>query len=43
LFVAQQRYVDFACRWSHLSNANLGVRNPEFNGIQMSVGYHWLK
>ncbi|HXY07417.1 MAG TPA: acyloxyacyl hydrolase [Terriglobales bacterium] len=35
--------LDVACRWSHISNANLGVRNPEFNGIQLSVGYHWFK
>jgi len=34
---------DAACRWSHISNANLGVRNPEFNGIQLSIGYHWFK
>jgi hypothetical protein len=35
--------LDVACRWSHISNANLGVQNPEFNGIQVSVGYHWFK
>jgi hypothetical protein len=35
--------VDVALRWSHISNANLGVQNPEFNGIQFSVAYHWLK
>ena len=34
---------DLGCRWSHISNANLGVRNPEFNGIQLSIGYHWFK
>jgi hypothetical protein len=34
---------DVGCRWSHISNANLGVRNPEFNGIQLSIGYHWFK
>jgi hypothetical protein len=22
--------------------ANLGVRNPEFNGIQVSLGYRWF-
>ena len=32
---------EIGCRWWHISNANLGVRNPEFNGIQFSVGYHW--
>ena len=35
--------LDIGCRWWHISNANLGVRNPEFNGIQMSIGYHWHK
>jgi len=35
--------LDFGIRWWHLSNANLGVRNPEFNGVQVSVGYHWFK
>lgn len=35
--------VDVGVRWSHISNANLGVDNPEFNGIQVSVGYHWFK
>lgn len=35
--------LDVGCRWSHISNANLGVRNPEFNGIQLSIGYHWFK
>lgn len=35
--------LEIGCRWSHISNANLGVQNPEFNGIQVSLGYHWLK
>jgi len=43
VFLAKRRYVDIGCRWSHISNANLGVRNTEFNGVQVSVGYHWLK
>jgi hypothetical protein len=34
---------EIGCRWWHISNANLGVRNPEFNGIQMSLGWHWYK
>jgi len=34
---------DIGLRWSHISNANLGVDNPEFNGVQLSVGYHWFK
>jgi hypothetical protein len=32
---------DIGCRWSHISNANLGIENPEFNGIQVSLGYHF--
>jgi hypothetical protein len=35
--------LEIACRWWHISNANLGTRNPEFNGIQVSVGWHWFK
>lgn len=35
--------LEIACRWWHISNANLGTRNPEFNGIQVSLGWHWLK
>ena len=43
LFRGPRHTVDLACRWWHISNANLGVRNPEFNGIQFGFGYHWLK
>lgn len=39
----KRQALDVACRWSHISNANLGVQNPEFNGIQISLGYHWFK
>lgn len=35
--------VDIGVRWSHISNANLGRRNPEFNGIELRLGYHWMK
>lgn len=35
--------LEIACRWWHVSNANLGVQNPEFNGIQFSLGWHWFK
>lgn len=35
--------LEIGCRWWHISNANLGRRNPEFNGIQVSVGWHWFK
>jgi hypothetical protein len=34
---------DVGLRWSHISNANLGVINTEFNGIQLSLAYHWYK
>ena len=34
---------EVGCRWWHISNANLGIRNPEFNGIQVNVGWHWYK
>lgn len=35
--------LEIACRWWHISNGNLGTQNPEFNGIQVSVGWHWFK
>jgi len=35
--------LDIGFRWSHISNANLGLDNPEFNGVQLSLGYHWFK
>jgi len=35
--------LELACRWWHISNANLGAENPEFNGIQVSLGWHWHK
>lgn len=34
---------EVGCRGWHISNANLGARNPEFNGIQVNVGWHWYK
>jgi hypothetical protein len=39
----EHQSLDVGCRWSHISNANLGVSNPAFNGIQLSIGYHWFK
>ncbi len=30
-------------RWTHISNANLGIQNPEFNGIQIRLAYHWYR
>ena len=35
--------LDVSVLWSHISNANLGVENPEFNGIELRVGYHWFR
>jgi hypothetical protein len=43
LIVEDRRSLDIGCRWWHISNANLGVRNPEFNGFQIILGYHWFK
>jgi hypothetical protein len=43
IFAKRRQFVDIGCRWWHISNANLGVRNPEFNGIQVSLGYHWFR
>ena len=35
--------LEISCRWWHVSNANLGTQNPEFNGIQVGLGWHWFK
>ena len=43
IFTKPTQSMEIGCRWSHISNANLGVRNPEFNGIQVSVEYHWFR
>jgi hypothetical protein len=43
IFTKRRQFVEIGCQWWHISNANLGVENPEFNGIQVSVGYHWLR
>jgi hypothetical protein len=34
---------DLGARWAHISNANLGIQNPEFNGIQIRLAYHWFR
>jgi lipid A 3-O-deacylase len=34
---------DMGFHWSHISNANLGEDNFEFNGVQLSIAYHWFK
>jgi hypothetical protein len=41
VFVRDRKSVDLGCDWLHISNANLGNRNPQFNGVQVSLGYHW--
>jgi hypothetical protein len=43
IFTRNRQSVDLGCRYYHVSNANLGRRNPEFNGVQVSLGYHWFK
>jgi hypothetical protein len=43
LWLRKRQSLDIGCRWSHISNANLGMRNPEFNGIQARIGYHWFR
>ena len=35
--------LDIGVHWSHISNANLGVENYEFNGVQVNIAYHWYK
>src|ERR1043166_3512694 len=35
--------VEVGFRWWRTSNATLGTVNPEFNGIQVSVGWHWFR
>jgi hypothetical protein len=39
VFTQPRQSIEIGCRWSHISNANLGVRNPEFSGVQVSVEY----
>jgi hypothetical protein len=39
----ERQSFDIGFCWSHISNANLGVQNPEFNGLQLSLAYHWFK
>lgn len=43
LWTRKRQALDLGCRWSHISNANLGMQNTEFNGIQVTVAYHWFK
>jgi len=41
IHAGKREALDLSCRWLHISNANLGRKNPQFNGIQLSIGYHW--
>lgn len=34
---------DIGFRWSHISNANIGIQNQEFNGVQLTLAYHWFR
>lgn len=43
IFNANRQSWDIGCHWWHISNANLGVRNPGLNGIQLSSAYHWRR
>jgi len=43
IVLTERQALDLACDWWHISNANLGDRNPEFNGIHVRLGYHWFK
>ena len=43
LWTRKGQSLDIGFHWSHISNANLGVINPEFNGVQLSLAYHWFK
>jgi len=43
IFQSPRNSIDFGLGWSHISNANRGVDNQEFNGIQVDLGYHWFR
>jgi len=43
VFAGKHKAFDLGLGWWHVSNANLGTRNPEFNGVQITVGYHWFR
>jgi lipid A 3-O-deacylase len=43
LYTGNRQSLDVGFGWWHISSANLGIRNPEFNGMQLVVGYHWFK
>ena len=43
VFTKWRQSLDIGCKWFHASNANLASFNPEFNGVQFSLGYHFFK
>ena len=43
LFTRKRQSLDLGFGWWHISSANLGARNPQFNGMQFVVGYHWFR
>ncbi|HEY1265158.1 MAG TPA: acyloxyacyl hydrolase [Terriglobales bacterium] len=43
ILLKRSQALDFGLRFLHISNANLGNDNPEFNGVEVRVGYHWRK
>jgi hypothetical protein len=44
LFTRPKRALAFETRWVHISNANLGVQNPQLvSNFMFTVGYNWFK
>ena len=42
-FIKQNRSINLAARYVHISNAGLATPNPGINTIQFTIGYHWWK
>jgi hypothetical protein len=34
---------EIGLHWYHISNGELAPYNPQFNSLQISIGYHWYK
>lgn len=43
LRTGHRQALDIGLRYCHYSNAELGTRNPAFNGLQVVIGYHWFR
>jgi hypothetical protein len=43
VFTRPRRSIDVGLHAWHLSNAWTASRNPSANGIQLTIGYHWLR